>query len=187
MAYQRWFQLTFPKELAERCMAILCGPAPARLSPQALKGWERDIGKLCADGIFKRHVEVPCLWEALNFTETWGEIKPDYDGRNRAVKCGRPFSVFLDSHLPMDKNPEVTLMRLFAKCVPKAREIFTGQYTMAKMYHANDYIMEKTFVYGIICLSKWLSKDRFPEGLYGYWPPQMPEHLQPKGPEAVVI
>ena len=58
---------------------------------------------------------------------------------------------------------------------------------MARMFHATDYIMEKTFVYGIICLFKWLSKDRFQEGLYGYWPPKMPEHLQPKGPEAGVI
>ena len=53
------------------------------------------------------------------------------------------------------------------------------------MFHANDYIIEKTFVYGIICLSKWLSKDRFQEGLYGHWPPKMPDHLQPKGPEVI--
>ena len=86
------------------------------------------------------------MWEPLNFTEEWGHIKPYHNGRNRVVKCGRPFSVFLDNHFRMDRDPALTLMKLFAKCVPKAREIFTGQCTMARMHHATDYIMEKTFV-----------------------------------------
>ena len=30
MAYQRWLQLEFPKELAERCVAIRCGPGPTK-------------------------------------------------------------------------------------------------------------------------------------------------------------
>jgi len=169
MTYQRWLQLEFPKELAERCIAIMCGPGPTKWTQGALKGWELEVGKLVGDRIFTRHVEVPWLWDALpNFTEEFGQILPYNNGRHRAVKCGRPFSVFLDSIFPRDRDPALTLMKLFARCVPKAREIFTGQYTMARMFHANDYIMEKTFVYGIICLSKWLSKDRFQEGLYGH-------------------
>ena len=41
----------------------------------------------------------------------------------------------------------------------------------------NDYVMEKAFVYGIIALSKWLGKEKFPKGVYGTWPPPPPEDL----------
>ena len=101
-------------------------------------------------------MQVPHLWDALNFIEEWGRIEPYHGGRHRAVRCGRPLGAFLDNHFPIygGRDPALTLMKLFAACAPKARDIFTGQYAMARMYHTNDYIMEKTFVYGIICLSK---------------------------------
>ena len=42
------------------------------------------------------------------------------------------------------------------------------------MLHLNDYSLEKTFVYGIMALSKWLGQTRFPYGVYGSWPPTLP-------------
>jgi len=44
----------------------------------------------------------------------------------------------------------------------------------------NDYVLEKTFVYGIVALSKWLGAGRFPQGVYGQWPPKMPAELVPR-------
>ena len=44
----------------------------------------------------------------------------------------------------------------------------------------NDYVIEKTFVYAVIALSKWLSEEWFPHGIYGNWPPKPPGDLMPK-------
>ena len=44
------------------------------------------------------------------------------------------------------------------------------------MLHLNDYVLDKAFVSCVICLSKWLKKDDFPQGITE-WPPQMPADL----------
>ena len=44
------------------------------------------------------------------------------------------------------------------------------------MLHLNDYVLDKAFVSCVICLSKWLKKDVFPQGITE-WPPQMPADL----------
>jgi hypothetical protein len=45
--------------------------------------------------------------------------------------------------------------------------------------HINDYILDKTFVYGVVMLSKWLGQKRLPEGVYGVWPPDPPPEVLP--------
>ena len=44
------------------------------------------------------------------------------------------------------------------------------------MLHLNDYVLDKAVVSCVICLSKWLKKDDFPQGITE-WPPQMPADL----------
>ena len=44
------------------------------------------------------------------------------------------------------------------------------------MLHLNDYVLDKAFVSCVICLSKWLKKDDFLQGITE-WPPQMPADL----------
>ena len=46
----------------------------------------------------------------------------------------------------------------------------------------NGFIIEKAFVYGVICLSKWLGDKVFPKGIYGLWPPQAPSHIHRRPP-----
>ena len=48
------------------------------------------------------------------------------------------------------------------------------------MLHVNDYVLEKTFVYGIVALSKWLGPECFPHGVYGHWPPKLPAKFLPE-------
>ena len=55
-----------------------------------------------------------------------------------------------------------------------ARDVFTHAYSPARLLWRNDYIIEKAFVFGVIALSKWLGDARFPQGLYGSWPPRQP-------------
>ena len=78
------------------------------------------------------------------------------------------------------RDPADTMYRLLHRCVPRARDIFSihAALTIPKLFFLGDYIMEKAFVYGIICLSKWLGEATFPQGVYK-WPPALPEDLQP--------
>ena len=55
------------------------------------------------------------------------------------------------------------------------------------MLHLNDYVLEKTFVYAILCLSKWLGADTFPQGIYGKWPPAPPKNLYSCDPDVVPV
>ena len=50
---------------------------------------------------------------------------------------------------------------------------------MHHVFHANDYIMDKTFVYAAIMLSKWFGRERFPAGVFGFWPPEPPRGAIP--------
>ena len=43
----------------------------------------------------------------------------------------------------------------------------------------NENVIEKAFVCGIVCVSKWLTKERAPPGVSGKWPPPLPFHLAP--------
>ena len=76
-------------------------------------------------------------------------------------------------HVPQDRlntDANETLSRLFKLIVPRARDIFASL-TWLRLLHVNQYSMEKSFVYGIVALSKWLGQDRFPPGIYDVWPP----------------
>ena len=46
--------------------------------------------------------------------------------------------------------------------------------------YRNDCILEKTFIYGVVALSKWLGRDRLPHGVSGLWPPALPADLLPR-------
>jgi hypothetical protein len=63
----------------------------------------------------------------------------------------------------------------------KTQRIFLGNYNAARLLHLNDYVFDKAFVYGIVLLSKWIGKERFPQGVYGQWPPEFPDDLVSKG------
>ena len=54
------------------------------------------------------------------------------------------------------------------------------------MLHLNDYILEKTFVYANLCLSKWLGKEVSPQGIY-FWPPTAPADLYARDSDVVQV
>ena len=71
------------------------------------------------------------------------------------------------------KDAKNMLETLLSKCVPCSTRIFVGNYGVTKLLHMNEYVIEKTFVYAIMCLSKWLGPDIFTCGIYR-WPPLAP-------------
>ena len=63
-----------------------------------------------------------------------------------------------------------------------------GVYDCGRLLALNDYVMEKAFVFGVICMSKWMREEVFPQGVY-VWPPAMPEPPAPArgGPRALDV
>ena len=75
--------------------------------------------------------------------------------------------------------PSGALKEIFERVFPKAGRAFAqGGLLPLRLLSLNDWVMEKAFVYGIICLSKWMGEEEFPCGVYT-WPPPMPEPPAP--------
>ena len=182
-AHQRWLQLEYPVDLAERCVGHR-----ASLRGEQKKQWECDIQNLCDNHIFTRRVTVPFPWDPLKDAAAlpeWG-YTATYDGggrQRRRVRCGLPFQDFLNRVCPQERNfgerdAAAALLSVFTKCVPKAKDIFKDTYSIPRLFHACRYVMELSFVFGIVCLGKWVQPALFPCGVYGSWPPELPEDLQ---------
>ena len=185
--HQRWLQLEYAVELAEKCMEPM-----NVLSSDAKKGWAREIEHLSKNSFFSSRVSVPFLWEPNPaWLHTCGHTLP-FDGTRTKtpVKCGFPFQQFIAPLFAPDRfgcvDPAELPRGLFGRCVPKPEHIFKDYNSIARMLHTNGYVLEKTFVHGIICLSKWLGRDRFPQGVFDKWPPVLPMHLRPSLDEAEV-
>ena len=113
-------------------------------------------------------------------------------GAPRGVRCSLDFQQVVDDEAPQGHfghEPVETLLRLFSACVPFARRVSIGPYSPLRLPHATDYVLEKAFVYGIVALSKWLGEERFPQGVFGQWPPNAPAGLVAEwtAPDAVDI
>ena len=73
------------------------------------------------------------------------------------------------------------------QCVPHVRKIIiAGNCTPMKLLHMNDYVIEKTFVYAIICLSRFLGSDWFSWGIFT-WPPAPPPSIYGSDPDIVPV
>ena len=179
--HQRWLQLEYAVELAEECMK----PMNA-LTPQAKKGWAREIDSLSKNRFFSNRVYVPFLWEPNPaWLQPFGHtLSIDSTRTKIQVKCGFAFQQFIAPLFAPDMfgsvDPADMLRGLFGRCVPKPELIFKDNNSIARMLHTNGHVLEKTFVHGIICLSKWLGRDKFPGGVFDQWPPALPMHLKPR-------
>ena len=116
-----------------------------------------------------------------------------YDGKGGRVKvrCGLEFARLLDSLFPPPlyggpRDACAVLMKLWKRILPKADQIFTASYSAPRMFAHSEYIMEGAFLFGVIVVSKLLGYEHFPCGLYGKWPPPLPEELQPEFPSSLL-
>ena len=189
-AHERWLQTEFPVQLAERCIdAMKKLPRPERETLQ------KDIENMLQSNVFQRSLRVPFLWEPdTHLTYPWAQVAPPAEvgtRKPRIVRCGMQFQELLTrpgiarKRRVSGNDPVEALLSLLSHCMPKAREIFTGsvQCSMLKLLHLNDYVVEKTFVHAVFCLSKWLTRERFPAGLYDdNWPPELPADQKPAIP-----
>ena len=78
-------------------------------------------------------------------------------------------------------DPVDMLSRLCAWLVPRAEDVFVKGKAYLNLLHLNDYVLDKTFVYCVRMLSKWLGHKRFPQGIFS-WPVSIPPEVLPKAP-----
>lgn len=177
-SFRMWLQTQYPAIVARRCFRIMRGRTPRQ--KEACK-WV--FSKRIRDKTFRRQVFVKDLWVSdPAFTQNWAQAASPFSaGQQRVVRCGVCFQQVVNDVHPQAHGghvPVETLFKLFEACgVHRAREIFENAYSPLRMLDANDYVLEKAFLFGIICVSKWLSQDEFPQGVFGDWPPPLPNGL----------
>ena len=186
-AQARWLQTQYPVKLAKICIDLML-----RISPRTMTGWVADVEGLVNQRIFDRILCIRDLWvEDKTLTSDFGTIAPFGGGSRRHVRCGMPFRELLAGVVPpttlAEPDAADILLKLFSKCVPCARRIFTGIRGPLRLLHVNDYILEKSFVYGIVSVSKWLGREHFGHGVHGRWPPAFPADLVPSSHRPAAI
>jgi hypothetical protein len=174
--FRRWLQTQYPALLARRCICVLRSFAPI-----ALRGFDATILRHVREKTFRRQLFIKDLWSTdTTFTQAWSQATPPFGGPLRVVRCGMSCQEVVNDVAPQSHAghvPPEPLFKLFEASVPRARKIFDGSYTPLRLFQLNDYVLEKAFVYGIICLSKWLAPDEFPQGVFGNWPSPTPDGL----------
>jgi len=188
-AYRRWLQTEYPSALAARLIA-----AWRKLPNRSKATLDTKLHALQSGGILSRVIFLPKLWENDDsLTVQWGQFQsPVVGGGKRWVRCSLAFLSVIDKEAPRTHfgvDPCDQLLRLFAACSPRAKHVFSGPHTPARLLLLNDCVVEKAFCFGIIALSKWLGEESFPQGVYGTWPPLAPfEHLSsPSAPPVVSV
>ena len=63
------------------------------------------------------------------------------------------------------------MAKLLTSILPDATRMLQGRYKLATMFQRNGYSMERTFLYAMLCFSKWLGTELFPAGIHA-WPPK---------------
>jgi len=176
-ATEQWMQVEYPRALAKNLISKMSSPADATVFSEMVK----DLGK---QNWFRFLPLMPSLWEVnLGLLIRHSGIAQYGDGHPRVVRCSATFDAFLDEVHPIKiggaKDALDSLRRLLERSAPGSPTIiFGGTKSLHRMLHLNDYVLDKTYVCCIVLISKWLSRKRFPDGVYE-WPPKVPASLLP--------
>ena len=183
--YQCWLQTKFPAELADRCISVF-----KAMTKSQKKQLEQNVYCRWQTREFDRFRVIPELWKWDKTLTTHWFSTTSYNGGSgsKSIQCGEPFLAIIDRYAPQRtvKVPQAMLMTLLEQCVPHAKKVFAGNYEPMKLLHINDYVIEKTFVYAMICLSKFLGPDWFSWGVF-QWPPAPPPNIYASNPDIVPV
>ena len=180
----QWLQVTYPVALARSLMAWR-----RNLTAASAKELEAAVVALADTGRGDRFTPVPALFEADNrFSSVCCyTCLPGNGSKQTPVRCSRDFEWILFGQGLAIESPNrdaaVVLVKFIDSICPRASLLFRRRYTMNHLLETSECLASKAFVHAIILLSKWLGKDLFPKGIYG-WPPQPPASLGPGAPQA---
>ena len=73
-----------------------------------------------------------------------------------------------------DHDPIKALNALLRSCFEQPHLMFTGMWGAETLLQTCDYILDKAFVRAVIAVSKVFGPERFPNGVFGDWPPEPP-------------
>ena len=179
--YQNWLQTKYPAELATRCITKF-----KDMDQATKKKWAANLKPRYETGEFQAFRVTPDLWKNdKTLTTFWAPSKSFHGGKcTKSALCGEPFRLVIDRFAAQGTIPvpEQMIMTLLEQCVPCARKIFTGNYTPIKMLHMQDYVIEKTFVYAMMMLTKFLGAQQLPWGVFK-WPPAAPPDIYGSNPD----
>ena len=184
-ASQKWLQTEFPCQLAVTMSAKIASGGEA-----AKARFKTMISEARLNNHFTRFPNVPELWDPIyDFLIRHGPVEPPHGGHPRNVRCGAQFDAYLSQVAPPEfastgGDSLRSLTTLLEACAPGSTRVFVDAHSFIRILHRCDYVLEKSFVFCIIRLSKWLGRERFPQGLYGDWPPAPPPEALPALPPA---
>jgi len=187
-AQQKWYQTEYPCALASQLVRKI-----GSKSPQARTDFVKMLKGMAAQNWFRFIPRLPMLWDPdKNFLVRCGEVRP-FDGHvPRSVRCAAVFDAYLDEIAPPGlgkelKDPVVALQNLLESVAPGSpRHVFQGPRTFLRFLHLNDYILDKTFVCCVVCLSKWLRPENWADGVFD-WPPPVPPDALPVQPAPSLV
>ena len=178
-----WLQTQFSAILFRQVQAFYRSKPPYQKT-----FFQASLERARRGNVFKTIIIPQVLWESKHkYAMHWCQTKDFVSTtHHRIVRCSERLWQIIDKVLSSDLqgphnastkvNEAATAMTaLLVECIgPMAREIFTGMMHPKRMLHANDYSLDKTFVYAIVLLSKYLGPETYPCGVYDVWPPTMP-------------
>ena len=140
--------------------------------------FKKSIARKHSRGLFERPLFPPFLWQAdKSLTNEWTTERNEGLGKI-TYRCGLAFEDLIRKETRLEhfaKDPEKTMGQLLAKCIPWSECIFVKQYRPLNMFKMNEYVFEKTFVYAMVLLQKWLPETFCP--LLVEWPPRPPSEV----------
>ena len=188
IAKSKWIQTEYP-----RALAVELARKAKELSAVDKSNQVTMLKYMSKENWFRFWPNTPNLWEPeLRWLVKYGEVKPLDGGPPRVARCSAAFDTYLDEIAPPSvfagpKKPEVALRELLESVFTHSTKyVFCQNRSLLRFLHLNDYIIDKAFVSAVICLSKWLRKPNWADGIYT-WPPEVPpDVLKDLVPDAAV-
>ncbi len=167
----RWLQTKYPVALATTLLEWC-----RNLPPHEDAALRAAVTNLSHTSRCQRNVQMPVFWEPCpSLTCTIGH-ELGFGGVRRAVRCCKDFEwlLFRNGWAADSRNDaSCMLVKLLDRILPQGSTLFRQRHTVQVMMNATDNILEMTFVFAVVLLSKWLGPDRFPHGVFA-WPPPIP-------------
>ena len=183
---ETWLQTNYPEKLhSELRKKLVKNDGEYKII------WLDLIESLAVNRHWFRHTfRIPHLWTTdrtllVHHSETTIYNNP---GKKHRVMCSAQFERYL-KRVDCGQNGQKTkdamksLRTLLDQTVPlAARYIFKDSEELHRIFHLNDYVLDKAFVYCIIWVSKAMTEPFFKHGVH-CWPPKAPSAaMQPALP-----
>ena len=176
--YDRWLQTEFAADLAHRLVASSQVKTHKERTKEAAM-----VSKCHDEKKFARYLFIADPWrENRSLYRPFGKVHDETGLGGPAIKVlasSQLLNIVL--HLTLykkaegdDHDPIKALNALLRSCFQMDHLLFTGSWSPYWLLDQSDYILDKAFVRAVIGVSRWLGEERFPDGLYGLWPPPAP-------------